>query len=134
MSDLPEPTSVERPAPKAIWHVPGSEDFWVRRNGDEVIVSNSIGRLFGAATETAARVGAAMSAAAVWTDEPIVTCGSECTPDYCAPVAADERHTNGDVLHGVVLRACPPWMSGMAARELADRILADMARNVTHRD
>ncbi|MGH3637207.1 MAG: hypothetical protein ACRDTS_24610, partial [Mycobacterium sp.] len=137
---LPEPTSVERPAPIAEWRVGPDrrltgvrDDFVVRRfaesHQDRLVRVSCYESTLNITPEIAAKLGAAISAAAVWTDEPIVTCSSGCTPDCDrAASAADERHTiNGDVLHGVVLCACPSWMSDVIARELADRILADMA-------
>lgn len=35
--------------------------------------------------------------------------------------------TDGDLLHDIVANACPYWMSDTAARELADRVVADLA-------
>ncbi|MGH3795978.1 MAG: hypothetical protein ACREQ5_03125 [Candidatus Dormibacteria bacterium] len=145
MSELPEPTSVERPTPIAEWRVGPDrratgvrDDFVVRRfaesHQDRLVRVSCYESTLNITPEIAAKLGAAISAAAVWTDEPIVTCSSGCGPDRgdCAAVAADERHTiNGDVLRGVVLCACPSWMSDVTTRELADQILADMAQNVT---
>ena len=115
MTDLPEPTTVNRHTPTVAWRLEGppgwSTIFVTRRQGQNgEILDISDGRnVLKVKHEFAAKLGAAITAAAAWTDEPIVD----------AEIIDDRpRLDHQQLLVDAVVGLRPQWMTEGAARTL----------------
>lgn len=119
MPDVMEPTRIGRPEPYAVWiiHVPATPDVTVRRQGNAVQLLgwDRSSRLTLAA---AADLGAAISAAAEWTDSDVVS----------AEIVDDRPRIEYRHLVEGLSQTRPLWMADAAARRLGE----DLAGWLSH--
>lgn len=121
MPELMEPTRVDRPTPWATWVV---DNFDVRRHtarGDDKV---SLGRVGATSRErftpaTALQLGAALSAAAEWTDDDVVD----------ATIIDDRPRVEYRWLIEGLSQTRRPWMTDAAARGMGE----DLAGWLAHR-